>query len=398
MTSFLQKLGFGLKKSSAKLTGGISSIFTKRRVDAQTLDELEELLISSDIGVRASAKIIGSFAKRRLNKDAGDTEIKNELAADIEAILQPCEQPLAIDDTQKPFVILMVGVNGAGKTTTIGKLAAKFKAGGKQVSFIAGDTFRAAAVEQLEVWGQRCGIRVFKGPAGCDAAGLCYDGLTEAVRQKDDIVFIDTAGRLQNKTGLMDELKKIVRVIGKVLPKAPHATLLTILISFLYSGGPKPISRTPFGEISSGIAMGFAIVLITGFAWTRDLSLAFLIPSLPATLLVGSIMLTNNIRDIRNDEKHGRRTLPIVLGRDRAISLMSITYIFNFIWIGAWIYLKVLPIPALLALIAIIPAFKTINIFYTHVDEIKLDKAMGTTAGAAMLYQLLLGIGLIIGK
>lgn len=176
------------------------------------------------------------------------------------------------------------------------------------------------------------------------------------------------------------------------------AGIICILISFLYSGGPKPISRTPFGEISSGIAMGFAIVLITGYAWTRELSLAFLIPALPATLLVGSIMLTNNIRDIRNDENHGRRTLPIVLGRDRAISLMSITYIFNFIWIGAWIYLKVLPIPALLALIAIIPAFKTINIFYTHVDEIQLDKAMGTTAGAAMLYQLLLGIGLIISR
>lgn len=176
------------------------------------------------------------------------------------------------------------------------------------------------------------------------------------------------------------------------------AGIICILISFLYSGGPKPISRTPFGEISSGIAMGFAIVLITGYAWTRELSLAFLIPALPATLLVGSIMLTNNIRDIRNDEKHGRRTLPIVLGRDRAISLMSITYIFNFFWIGAWIYLKVLPIPALLALLAIIPAFKTIKIFYTHVDEIKLDKAMGTTAGAAMLYQLLLGIGLIISR
>ena len=176
------------------------------------------------------------------------------------------------------------------------------------------------------------------------------------------------------------------------------AGIICILISILYSGGPKPISRTPFGEISSGIAMGFAIVLITGYAWTRELSLAFLIPALPATLLVGSIMLTNNIRDIRNDENHGRRTLPIVLGRDRAISLMSITYIFNFIWIGAWIYLKVLPIPALLALIAIIPAFKTINIFYTHVDEIKLDKAMGTTAGAAMLYQLLLSIGLIISR
>lgn len=176
------------------------------------------------------------------------------------------------------------------------------------------------------------------------------------------------------------------------------AGIICILISFLYSGGPKPISRTPFGEISSGIAMGFAIVLITGYAWTRELSLAFLIPALPATLLVGSIMLTNNIRDIRNDENHGRRTLPIVLGRDRAISLMSITYIFNFFWIGAWIYLKVLPIPALLALIAIIPAFKTINIFYTHVDEIELDKAMGTTAGAAMLYQLLLSIGLIISR
>lgn len=176
------------------------------------------------------------------------------------------------------------------------------------------------------------------------------------------------------------------------------AGIICILISFLYSGGPKPISRTPFGEISSGIAMGFAIVLITGFAWTRELSLAFLIPALPATLLVGSIMLTNNIRDIRNDEKHGRRTLPIVLGRDRAISLMSITYIFNFFWIGAWIYLKVLPISALLALLAIIPAFKTIKTFYTHVDEIKLDKAMGTTAGAAMLYQLLLSIGLIISR
>ena len=176
------------------------------------------------------------------------------------------------------------------------------------------------------------------------------------------------------------------------------AGIICILISFLYSGGPKPISRTPFGEISSGIAMGFAIVLITGYAWTRDLSLAFSIPALPATLLVGSIMLTNNIRDIQNDEKHGRRTLPIVLGRDRAISLMSINYIFNFIWIGAWIYLKVLPIPALLALIAIIPAFKTIQTFYTQVDEIKLDKAMGTTAGAAMLYQLLVSIGLIISR
>ena len=228
MTNFFQKLGLGLKKSSNKLTSGISDIFTKRKVDSQTLEELEELLITSDLGVKASTKIIANFGERRLNKDATSAEIRSELAADIEAILKPCEQNLVIDNNIKPFVILMVGVNGAGKTTTIGKLAAKFKQEGKQISFIAGDTFRAAAVEQLEVWGKRNNIRVYKGPNGCDAAGLCFDGLTEAIKQEDDIVFIDTAGRLQNKAGLMDELKKIIRVIKKVIPEAPHATLLTI--------------------------------------------------------------------------------------------------------------------------------------------------------------------------
>ena len=228
MTNFFQKLGLGLKKSSNKLTSGISDIFTKRKVDSQTLEELEELLITSDLGVKASTKIIAKFGERRLNKDASSAEIRSELAADIEAILKPCEQNLAIDNNIKPFVILMVGVNGAGKTTTIGKLAAKFKQEGKKISFIAGDTFRAAAVEQLEVWGKRNDIRVYKGPNGCDAAGLCFDGLTEAIKQGDNIVFIDTAGRLQNKAGLMDELKKIIRVIKKVIPEAPHATLLTI--------------------------------------------------------------------------------------------------------------------------------------------------------------------------
>lgn len=228
MTNFFQKLGLGLKKSSNKLTSGISDIFTKRKVDSQTLEELEELLITSDLGVKASTKIIAKFGERRLNKDASSAEIRSELAADIEAILKPCEQNLAIDNNIKPFVILMVGVNGAGKTTTIGKLAAKFKQEGKKISFIAGDTFRAAAVEQLEVWGKRNDIRVYKGPNGCDAAGLCFDGLNEAIKQGDDIVFIDTAGRLQNKAGLMDELKKIIRVIKKVIPEAPHATLLTI--------------------------------------------------------------------------------------------------------------------------------------------------------------------------
>lgn len=228
MTSFLQKLGFGLKKSSAKLTGGISSIFTKRRVDAQTLDELEELLISSDIGVRASAKITGSFAKRRLNKDAGDTEIKNELAADIEAILQPCEQPLAIDDTQKPFVILMVGVNGAGKTTTIGKLAAQLVKAGLKVYIGAADTFRAAAIDQLAVWAERAGATMIRQEMGSDPASVAYDTLRSAVANGADVVLIDTAGRLHNKVGLMNELTKIRNVMAKVIPDAPHEVMLVL--------------------------------------------------------------------------------------------------------------------------------------------------------------------------
>ena len=173
---------------------------------------------------------------------------------------------------------------------------------------------------------------------------------------------------------------------------------LCILISFLYSGGPKPISRTPFGEISSGIAMGFAIVLITGYAWIRELSLALLIPAIPSTLLVGSIMLTNNIRDIRNDESHGRHTLPIVLGRERALSLMSISYIFNFIWIIAWIIVGHMTWFALLAFLSAPLAFKTIHTLSTKTDEFELDKAMGTTAGTAIVYQLMWAIGLIMGK
>ena len=176
------------------------------------------------------------------------------------------------------------------------------------------------------------------------------------------------------------------------------AGFLCILISFLYSGGPKPISRTPFGEISSGIAMGFAIVLITSYAWTRDLSLALLIPAIPSTLLVGSIMLTNNIRDIRNDESHGRRTLPIVLGRERALSLMSVTYLFNFIWILAWIIVGHMTWFSLLAFFAAPLAFKTVHTLSTKIDEFLLDKAMGTTAGAAIIYQIMWSIGLIIGK
>lgn len=228
MSNFFARLGLGLKKSSDKISGSLSGIFTKKKVDAQTLEELEELLISADLGVKASTGIINGFAKRRLDKDISLPEIKEELAADIETILTPCQQPLIISPQNKPFVILMVGVNGAGKTTTIGKLTARLKKESKQISYIAADTFRAAAVEQLEIWGQRNKVRIFKGAPGCDSAGLCYDGLQQAVKAGDDIVFIDTAGRLQNKSDLMAELQKIIRVIKKVMPDAPHAVLLTI--------------------------------------------------------------------------------------------------------------------------------------------------------------------------
>lgn len=224
MTNWLQKLGLGLKKSSSRISSGLTDIFTKKKLDNQTLEELEELLITSDLGIQASTRIITAFSKKRLDKEISEVEVKQELAADITAILTPCEKEFTTNAT--PTVILMVGVNGAGKTTTIGKLASKLAK--KKVSLIAADTFRAAAVEQLQIWGERNKVRVFKGEPGCDAAGLCFDGLKEAIAQKDDVVFIDTAGRLQNKAGLMDELKKTVKVIKKIIPEAPQHTLLCL--------------------------------------------------------------------------------------------------------------------------------------------------------------------------
>ena len=225
MANWFEKIKSGLKKSSDKISTGLTDIFTKRKIDSDTLDELEELLLTSDIGYAATSEIIQNFAAKKMNKDADDIEIKQALSEEIEHILQPCERNFAVTSA-KPHVILMVGVNGAGKTTTIGKLAHKLK--GKKISLIAGDTFRAAAVEQLKVWGERNQVRVYSGPSGCDSASLCYDGLSEAIKQGDDVVFIDTAGRLQNKANLTEELKKIVRVIKKIIPDAPHHTLLCI--------------------------------------------------------------------------------------------------------------------------------------------------------------------------
>lgn len=226
--SFLEKLGLGLKKTSTNLKEGIKDIFTKDTLDDDVLENLEDLLYQADIGVKATSDIIAKFKERRFDKKINKDKVKQELAKDIGELLKVSEKELIIDKLKSPYIILMVGVNGAGKTTSIGKLAKKFTQQGFKVSFIAGDTFRAAAVEQLSAWGERNNIRVFKGLAGCDSAGLCYDGIKEAISQQDDIVFIDTAGRLQNKKGLMDELQKIVRVIKKITPNAPHSTIITI--------------------------------------------------------------------------------------------------------------------------------------------------------------------------
>ena len=217
-----------VSQETEKKTGFIKSIFTQKKLNEQTLDDLEEILIMSDVGIKASSRIIKNFAQKKQDKTSTEEEIKTELAKEIEQILKPCEQGFTIDTSKKPFVILMIGVNGAGKTTTIGKLASKFKAQGLKISLIAGDTFRAAAVEQLKIWGERNNIRIFSGPDGCNAAGLAYDGINLAIKDKDDVVFIDTAGRLQNKTHLMDELKKIEKTIKKLIPEAPHKTLLTL--------------------------------------------------------------------------------------------------------------------------------------------------------------------------
>ena len=226
--SWWRRLTEGLSRTSSALTTGITDLFTKRKLDAGTLEDLEDILIQADLGLATSAKIARAVGDGRYDKQIEPAEVKAILAREVETILLPVAQPLAIDATKKPFVLLMVGVNGSGKTTTIGKLAAKFRAEGKSVMLAAGDTFRAAAIEQLRVWGERTGAEVVYGQQGADAAGLAFEALQKAKANGTDVLLIDTAGRLQNKQGLMDELAKVVRVIRKQDPSAPHAALLVL--------------------------------------------------------------------------------------------------------------------------------------------------------------------------
>ena len=221
------RLKSGLSKSSRTLGENLGSIIRRRRLDKETLQELEELLITSDLGLSASADIIFNIAQKKIEGDVSETDIKEMLAAEISEKLASHSGALN-PGTYQPFVILMTGVNGAGKTTTIGKLANKFQNDGKSVMLAAGDTFRAAAIEQLTIWGERTNVPVVTTKQGGDAAGLAYDALQQAKTIGTDILMIDTAGRLQSNTDLMAELEKIIRVLRKIDPEVPHASLLIL--------------------------------------------------------------------------------------------------------------------------------------------------------------------------
>src|SRR5436309_417893 len=226
--SWWQRLAGGLRRTSSSIGTAISDIVSKRKLDAAAIEELEELLIRADLGVDTAARIAAAIGEGRYDKQVSEAEVKAILASEIENVLAPVAKPLAIDAGAKPFVILVVGVNGSGKTTTIGKLAARFRNDGKSVMLAAGDTFRAAAIEQLKIWGTRVGAPVIARAQGADAAGLAFDALQAARAQGADVLLIDTAGRLQNRTELMDELEKIIRVMKKVDATSPHAVLLVL--------------------------------------------------------------------------------------------------------------------------------------------------------------------------
>jgi fused signal recognition particle receptor len=225
--SFWQRLSGGLKRTSASLSGAITDLVAKRRLDDEMIAEIEEVLIRADLGLETSARIAAAVGEGRYDKSISAEEVKAVVAAEIEKVLEPVAKPLSMDSA-KPFVVLVVGVNGSGKTTTIGKLAAKARAEGRTVMLVAADTFRAAAIDQLKIWGTRGGAEVIARAPGADPAGLAFDALSQARREGTDLVLVDTAGRLQNKSALMDELHKIVRVMKKSDPAAPHAVLLVL--------------------------------------------------------------------------------------------------------------------------------------------------------------------------
>jgi fused signal recognition particle receptor len=224
---FWRRIAGGLSRSASRLGDGIAGL-SRRKLDAATLESLEDLLIESDLGVETAAKIVEAIRETRHDSEISGDEIKALLATEVERALAPVAKPLEIDASRKPFVILVAGVNGSGKTTTIGKLAARFAAQQRKVVLAAADTFRAAAIDQLAKWGARAGASVVAGEQGSDPAGVAYEAIERARRENADVLLVDTAGRLQNKAALMAELEKILRVVKKLDPSAPHAVLLVL--------------------------------------------------------------------------------------------------------------------------------------------------------------------------
>jgi fused signal recognition particle receptor len=226
--SWFQRLRQGLSRSSRELTGNIAGVFTRKKLDEDTLQDLEDVLIRADLGMETALRITDALSASRYGRDVSDADVRAIMASEIEKVLTPVAKPLELDLQIKPHVVLVVGVNGTGKTTTIGKLAAKLTAGGLKVTLAAGDTFRAAAIEQLKIWGERTGSTVVSSKLGADAAGLAFEAYEKAKAAGSDVLIIDTAGRLQNRVELMAELEKIVRVLGKHDPDAPHTVLQTV--------------------------------------------------------------------------------------------------------------------------------------------------------------------------
>ncbi|WP_134500856.1 signal recognition particle-docking protein FtsY [Microvirga pakistanensis] len=256
-----QRLTEGMRRTSSSLSESVTGLFTKRKLDEATLQDLEDALIQADLGVPTAMRITEAISAGRYNKEISPQEVRTILASEVERTLQPVAQALTIDRTRKPFVILMVGVNGAGKTTTIGKLSQKFRSQGLKVMLAAGDTFRAAAIEQLKVWGERVGAPVLAREQGADAAGLAFDALQEAKANGTDVLLIDTAGRLQNKAGLMAELEKIVRVVKKFDASAPHATLLVLDATV----GQNAVSQVELFQKAAGVT-GLVMTKLDGTA------------------------------------------------------------------------------------------------------------------------------------
>lgn len=225
---FFSRLAAGLRRSSSGISESVTAVFTKKKLDSQTLEALEDALIAADLGAPIALRVTQRLAKDRFDREVTDEEVKTALAETIAETLRPLEAPLDIGGGSDPEVVLFVGVNGSGKTTTLGKIAARMVRDGQSPLLVAGDTFRAAAVEQIAVWGERAGAPVERREIGADAAGLAFDAVQRARREHLDAVLIDTAGRLQNRTELMDELRKIVRVLGKMDETAPHKVILVL--------------------------------------------------------------------------------------------------------------------------------------------------------------------------